>query len=94
MIISYPYWKKTANGKINLYSGMRTAKSMKNKENWKKAHLLCGKYCVRVGSILIFFVTLMRYIQILPMEWNSLLISYICIISFILLTIFVNSKLD
>ena len=52
MLVSYPYWKKIANGDINYYSGLRTDLSMKNKENWKKANLLCGKCCIKVGIVL------------------------------------------
>ena len=40
---------------------MRTTRSMENKENWKKAQLLCGKYCVRVGIVLIVLVVLLRF---------------------------------
>ena len=93
MIISYPWWKKIANGDINSYSGMRTAKSMRNKENWRKANLLSGKYCVRFGIVLFIFVSFMRYIKPIPMEWNSLLISSVCIISIILMTVYINKKL-
>ena len=93
MIISYPWWKKIANGDINNYSGMRTSSSMKNKENWKKANLLCGKYCFCVGIILFIFVTLMRYVKIVPMEWNSLIVTSVSIMSMITLTIFVNKKI-
>lgn len=93
MIVSYPWWKKIANGNINNYSGMRTSLSMKNKENWKKANLLCGKYCFRVGVVLLIFVALMRYIKVIPMEWNSLIITFVSIISMIALTLFVNKKI-
>lgn len=85
--------EKIANGNINSYSGMRTALSMKNKENWQKANLLCGKYCVRLGVVLLFFVSFMRYLKPLPMEWNSVLITFICIISILLMTVYVNKKL-
>ena len=40
MIFSYPWWKKIANGNISQYSGMRTTRSMENKENWKLPVLL------------------------------------------------------
>lgn len=93
MIVSYPWWKKIANSDINNYSGIRTSLSMKNKENWKKANLLCGKYCFRVGIVLFVFVTLMRYIKIIPMEWNSLVVISISIISMIALTVFVNKNI-
>lgn len=92
MIISYPWWKKIANGNINKYSGMRTSLSMENKEKWKKANLLCGQYCFRVGIVLFIFVALMRYIKVIPMEWNSLILSSISIISIISLTFYVNQK--
>ena len=93
MIISYPWWKKIANGDINQYSGMRTYLSMKNKENWKEANLLCGKYCFRVGVALLIFIAFTRYIKILPMEWNSLVVSFICIISMLAITFLVNKRL-
>ena len=93
MIVSYPWWKKIANGDINRYSGMRTSLSMKNEENWKKANLLCGKYCFRVGIVLFIFVAIMRYIKIVSMEWNSLIVTSISIISMIALTLFVNKKI-
>lgn len=93
MIVPYPWWKKIAKGNINNYSGMRTSLLMKNKENWKKANLLCGKYCFRVGVVLLIFVALMRYIKVIPMEWNSLIITFFSIISMIALTLFVNKKI-
>lgn len=94
MIISYPWWKKTANGSINHRSGMRTSLSMKNKENWKKANLLCGTYFLRTGIVLFVFTAFMRYVQIVPMEWNSLIIASVGIISMIAVTLFVNQKIE
>ena len=85
--------EKIANRDINQYSGMRTYLSMKNKENWKEANLLCGKYCFRVGVALLIFIAFTRYIKILPMEWNSLVVSFICIISMLAITFFVNKRL-
>ena len=93
MIISPPWWKKIAKGGINRYSGMRTSLSMKNEENWKKANLLCGKYCFRVGIVLFILVFLIRYIKVVPMEWNSLITTSVCIVSMIALTVFVNNKI-
>lgn len=93
MIVSYPWWKKIASGDVNNYLGMRTSLSMKNKENWGKANLLCGKYCFCVGIILLIFVTLMRYIEIVPMEWNSLIVTSVSIISMIAITLLVNKKI-
>lgn len=93
MIVSYPWWKKIASGDVNNYLGMRTSLSMKNKENWEKANLLCGKYCFCVGIILLIFVTLMRYIEIVPMEWNSLIVTSVSIISMIAITLLVNKKI-
>ena len=93
MIISLSWWKKIANGGINRYSGMRTSLSMKNEENWKKANLLCGKYYFRVGIVLFILVFLIRYIKVVPMEWNSLITTSICIVSIIALTVFVNNKI-
>lgn len=93
MIVSYPWWKKIASGDVNNYLGMRTSLSMKNKKNWEKANLLCGKYCFCVGIILLIFVTLMRYIEIVPMEWNSLIVTSVSIISMIAITLFVNKKI-
>ena len=85
MIISHPCW--------NRYSGIRTSLSMKNEENWKKANLLCGKYHFRVGIVLFILVFLIRYIKVVPMEWNSLITTSICIVSMIALTVFVNNKI-
>lgn len=93
MIVSYPYWKKIANGNINNFSGYRTSLSMKNKENWKIANLLCGKYCFRIGIVLFIFVSIMRYIKIVPEEYNSLIITTVCLFCIISLTVFVNNKL-
>lgn len=92
MIISYPWWKRVANGNINNYSGVRTATTMKNKENWKRANMMCGRYCFFVGIFLFIVVTVIRYIKIFSMEFNSLIISGICIISMIVMIIFVNKK--
>lgn len=81
------------NGEINYSSGFRTSRSIKNKENWKKANLLYGKYSFILGIVLFVFVIIMRYIQPLPMGWNSTIISTINIICMLVLGIFVNSKL-
>lgn len=72
---------------------MRTAKSMEDKENWEKANVLTGGYAVRLGIGLIFFVILIIYIRILPIERNSLLISTFNIISLIVMTAYINKKL-
>lgn len=93
MIFSYPWWKKIANGDINQYAGMRTTRSMENKENWKKAQLLCGKYCVRVGIVLLIFVILMRSLRLLAMEWNSVLIASINSFALLVITYYVNKQL-
>lgn len=93
MIFSYPWWKKIANGNISQYSGMRTTRSMENKENWKKAQLLCGKYCVRVGIVLIVLVVLLRFLKLLAMEWNSVLIASINILALLAITYAVNKQI-
>ncbi|SFD96565.1 SdpI/YhfL protein family protein [Sharpea azabuensis] len=93
MIFSYPWWKKIANGDISQYSGMRTTRSMENKKNWKKAQLLCGKYCVRVGIVLIVLVVLLRFLKLLAMEWNSVLIASINILALLAITYAVNKQI-
>ncbi|WP_173434841.1 SdpI family protein [Sharpea azabuensis] len=93
MIFSYPWWKKIANGNISQYSGMRTTRSMENKENWKKAQLLCGKYCVRVGIVLLVLVVLLRFLKLLAMEWNSVLIASINILALLAITYVVNKQI-
>ncbi|MGF0145430.1 SdpI family protein [Sharpea azabuensis] len=93
MIFSYPWWKKIANGDISQYSGMRTTRSMENKENWKKAQLLCGKYCVRVGIVLLVLVVLLRFLKLLAMEWNSVLIASINILALLAITYVVNKQI-
>ena len=93
MIFSYPWWKNIANGDISQYSGMRTTRSMENKENWKKAQLLCGKYCLRVGIVLIVLVVLLRFLKLLAMEWNSVLIASINILALLAITYAVNKQI-
>lgn len=93
MIFSYPWWKKIAKGDISKYSGMRTTRSMENKENWKKAQLLCGKYCVRVGIVLLVLVVLLRFLKLLAMEWNSVLIASINILALLAITYAVNKQI-
>lgn len=93
MIFSYPWWKNIANGDISQYSGMRTTRSMENKENWKKAQLLCGKYCVRVGIVLLVLVVLLRFLKLLAMEWNSVLIASINILALLAITYVVNKQI-
>lgn len=93
MIFSYPWWKNIANGDISQYVGMRTTRSMENKENWKKAQLLCGKYCVRVGIVLIVLVVLLRFLKLLAMEWNSVLIASINILALLAITYAVNKQI-
>lgn len=93
MIFSYPWWKNIANEDISQYSGMRTTRSMENKENWKKAQLLCGKYCVRVGIVLLVLVVLLRFLKLLAMEWNSVLIASINILALLAITYVVNKQI-
>ena len=93
MIFSYPWWKNIANGDISQYVGMRTTRSMENKENWKKAQLLCGKYCVRVGIVLLVLVVLLRFFKLLAMEWNSVLIASINILALLAITYAVNKQI-
>ena len=93
MIFSYPWWKNIANGDISQYVGMRTTRSMENKENWKKAQLLCGKYCVRVGIVLLVLVVLLRFFKLLAMEWNSVLIASINILALLAITYVVNKRI-
>lgn len=93
MIFSYPWWKKIANGDISQYSGMRTTRSMENKENWKKTQLLCGKYCLYVGMILLVLVVLLRFLKLLAMEWNSVLIASINIFALLAITYVVNKQI-
>lgn len=93
MIFSYPWWKNIAKGDISQYSGMRTTRSMENKENWKKAQLLCGKYCVRVGIVLLVLVVLLRFLKLLAMEWNSVLIASINILALLAITYAVNKQI-
>ncbi len=93
MIFSYPWWKNIANGDISQYVGMRTTRSMENKENWKKAQLLCGKYCVRVGIVLLVLVVLLRFLKLLAMEWNSVLIASINILALLAITYAVNKQI-
>jgi len=66
---------------------------MENKENWKKAQLLCGKYCVRVGIVLIVLVVLLRFLKLLAMEWNSVLIASINILALLAITYAVNKQI-
>lgn len=92
MIVSYPWWKKIADGNINNYSGFRTSVSMKNPKIWKKANLLCGKCCLKVGIFLFILVSLVKYFKPFPMEWNSLILAFINIVSMIPIIVYVNKK--
>ncbi|MDO5716952.1 MAG: SdpI family protein [Tissierellia bacterium] len=93
MVISFPWWKKIAQGEIQNRSGIRTTVTMKSKENWRRANILCGKCCVKVGVVLLIFVSLVRWVSPLPMEWNSLLNSTISIVSLLLITVYVHRKI-
>jgi len=94
LIISYPYWKKIANGPINNVCGIRTKNSMKNHENWKRINMLCGKISVILGIVLFIFVSVVLYFNILPMEWNALMLTVICSCSFIFMCIYIDNKFD
>lgn len=94
LIISYPYWKKIANGPINNVCGIRTKNSMKNHENWKRINMLCGKISVILGVVLFIFVSVVLYFNILPMEWNALMLTVICSCSFIFMCIYIDNKFD
>ncbi|MDO5716143.1 MAG: SdpI family protein [Tissierellia bacterium] len=93
LLISPPYWKKMSQGNINQFSGLRTRKSMMNRENWKKANSLAGKYSLYLGVFLFIFTTIMRWLKLLPMEWNSLLLAFIDILCFIILAIYIDRRL-
>lgn len=92
MIVSYPWWIKMADSKINQLSGLRTSASMQDEHSWKQANRLCGKCCLAVGVILLGFVVMMRYVKVIPMEWNSLLINVIGIVCMIGITGYVNQR--
>lgn len=94
LIISYPYWKKIANGPINNVCGIRTKNSMKNHENWKRINMLCGKISVILGVVLFIFVSVVLYFNILPTEWNALMLTVICSCSFIFMCIYIDNKFD
>lgn len=94
LIISYPYWKKIANGPINNVCGIRTKNSMKNHENWKKINMLCGKISTILGIVLFIFVSVVLYFNILPMEWNALMLTVICSCSFVFMCIYIDNKFD
>lgn len=94
LIISYPYWKKIANGPINNMSGVRTENSMKNQENWRKINMLCGKYSIILGIVLFIFVSGVLYFNVLPMEWNALMLTVICASAFVFMCIFINNKFN
>lgn len=94
LIISYPYWKKIANGPINNVCGIRTKNSMKNHENWKRINMLCGKISVILGVVLFIFVSVVLYFNVLPMEWNALMLTVICSCSFVFMCIYIDNKFD
>ncbi|WP_288892215.1 SdpI family protein [uncultured Sneathia sp.] len=94
LIISYPYWKKIANGPINNACGIRTKNSMKNHENWKRINMLCGKISMILGVVLFIFVSVVLYFNILPMEWNALMLTVICSCSFVFMCIYIDNKFD
>lgn len=94
LIISYPYWKKIANGPINNVCGIRTKNSMKNQDNWKRINMLCGKISTILGIVLFIFVSVVLYFNILPMEWNALMLTVICSCSFVFMCIYIDNKFD
>ncbi|MDO5715264.1 MAG: SdpI family protein [Tissierellia bacterium] len=93
LLVSPPYWKMMAQKDIHHFSGIRTSKSMKNKSNWQKAHLLAKKYSFYLGVFLFFLTMIMRRIKLLPLEWNSLLLTSIDILFLIIMTIYINHRL-
>lgn len=93
LIISRPWWRMIANGKIDSISGFRTNKSMKSDENWKRANLFAGDYSFKFGILLLVFVFLMRLFSPLPMEWNTLIISIVGLVVLFSIIFFVNKKL-
>lgn len=93
MIVSVSWWKKIANGEISKTSGFRTNRSMKNKDNWNKANLLAGKYSFIFGIILFLFTFIMRRLQLVQMEWNSLIVVTMQIISMFMIVFIVNKKI-
>ena len=54
---------------------------------------ICYVENIRVGIVLFILVFLIRYIKVVPMEWNSLITTSIGIVSMIALTVFVNNKI-
>ena len=92
-IIFYPLCKIISNKKINQFVGFRTAKSMLNENNWKKANLLFGKYSLYLGILSVILTTIIKIIKPFSIETNSLLLVFITLFLMILLCIFVNKKI-
>lgn len=90
VVISF-FYKKKAYNEITNMSGFRTAESMKNRESWKEAHLLASKLLFRVGIILIIIVLLLKNILPLKPPYVSLINNGISLVSFIVITIYVNN---
>ncbi|MDO5695361.1 MAG: SdpI family protein [Eubacteriales bacterium] len=66
---------------------------MKNKENWRKGNLLCGRYYLYAGIVLSIFVTIMRCIKVVAIQWNSLIVTTVSIIVMLILLAIIDKKL-
>ena len=52
LIAGFLMWKRTPT-EINPFVGYRTKRSMKNKDTWNFAHVLCGKLWFFVGLVML-----------------------------------------
>jgi uncharacterized membrane protein len=58
--------------KINGFYGYRTRRSMSSQASWDRAHRLCGKAWVRIGSLLLLLITISKLWIPAPPEALSL----------------------
>ena len=56
--------------------------------------MLCGKYSIILGIVLFIFVSVVLYFNVLPMEWNALMLTVICASAFVFMCIFINNKFN
>lgn len=93
MFIVSILYKKKAGGEISAISGFRTKYSMASKENWKKAHLLAGRYSFRISIALLIYILLIKTSSPMAPEYLSLVNTFISLSALICTTAYIHFKL-
>lgn len=91
IILSFFYKNKSKQG-ISRLSGFRTSETLQSQDAWKKAHLIASGLLLKFGIVLIGVVVLLKSFLSIEAGYLSLLNNAISIMSFVSISIYVNSR--